>query len=319
MDMHYNKIFLEHDTGEHPESARRFDYLKNLKETKIENGEKYLGLIYSKEYIELIKKASKDSMALDPDTITCPKSYEVACYAAGATVEAAEKEGFALVRPPGHHATAGRAMGFCIFNNVAIAAQYLIDKGKRVFILDFDCHYGNGTADIFYNSDKVLYLSVHQSPYYPGSGYVDEIGKEEGKGFNIPIPLPAQTGDDVYLESIRLFIPIIKEQFKPEIVAVSAGFDAHNRDPLGGLNYTQNAYYKTGKLLRKSFKNIFATLEGGYNPLWLDKCIRSFQDGINCKEQELDESPTKTEDCKKKEFNNNLEELKANLKPYWKF
>lgn len=319
MNLIYNKIFLQHDTGDHPESSRRFDYLKNLKETKVENGEKYLDLIYSKKYIESIKEASKQSMSLDPDTVTCQKSYEVACYAVGATIQAAEKGDFALVRPPGHHASSNQAMGFCIFNNIAIATKHLVNKGKKVFILDFDCHYGNGTAEIFYKTNKVLYLSTHQFPYYPGNGYIDEIGEGEGKGFNIHMPLPARTGDDIYLEALNLFIPIVKKQFKPHIVAVSAGFDAHKSDPVGGLNFSLHAYHETGKLLRKNFRNIFAVLEGGYNPSSLAKCIMAFNNGVNGKEAKLDEDTTKTDDDSKKEFNDNLEKLITNLKPYWKF
>jgi len=285
----------------------------------LENGERYLELIYSKKYINLIREASKHSMALDPDTVTCQKTYEVACYAVGASIQASEKGDFALLRPPGHHATADRAMGFCVFNNMAIAAQNLVNKGKKVFILDFDCHYGNGTSEIFYNADKVLYLSTHQFPFYPGNGFVDEIGSGKGKGFNIPIPLPAGTGDDVYLEAINFFIPIIKEQFKPDIVAVSAGFDAHHADPLGGLNFSLNAYYETGKLLKENFKNIFATLEGGYDAEWLAKCIFNFNHGVNNEKLEFKEPFTHSSEHVKGEFDCNLEKLKANLKSYWAF
>ena len=314
MNLIYNKIFLEHNTGMHPENAGRLQYFKNLRETKLENGEKYLELVYNKNYIELIKKASKNSRPLDPDTITCPKSYEVACYAVGATVQASLSGDFALVRPPGHHATKNIPMGFCLFNNIAIAAQNLVNSGKKVFILDFDCHYVNGTADIFYDSADVLYLSTHQFPFYPGNGPVEEIGEGAGEGFNIPVTLPAGAGDDLYLEAINQFIPIIKEQFKPDVVAVSAGFDAHKEDPVGNLNLSSNAFYETGKLLKNNFKNIFATLEGGYNPEALTKSIKAFQDGINNKELKNKESITKTEN--KEEFNNNLKKLKDNLKPY---
>jgi len=320
MNLIYNKIFLEHDTGIHPESAKRFDYLKNLKDTKVENGEKYLELVHPKKYIEMVKEASRNSMSLDPDTVTCPKTYDVACYAVGASVQASENGDFALVRPPGHHATADRAMGFCIFNNIAIAAQKLVNKGKKVFILDFDCHYGNGTAEIFYDSDKVLYMSVHQFPFYPGSGFVDEIGSGDGKGFNIPIPVPAGAGDDVYLQAVRLFIPVIREQFKPDVVGVSAGFDACHGDSVGGLNYSLHAYYETGKLLREHFKHVFAVLEGGYDPRWLAKGVMNFQRGANGEEPEFDgDDITNSAQHVKREFNSNLERLMANLKPYWKF
>ncbi len=319
MNLIYNKIFLEHDTGIHPESARRFDYLKNLKETKVENGEKYLELIHPKKYIDFVREASKQGLDLDPDTKTCPKTYEVACYAVGATVKAALEGNFALVRPPGHHATADRAMGFCVFNNMAIASQNLVNKGKKVFILDFDCHYGNGTSEIFYSSDKVLYMSLHQYPYYPGNGFVNEIGSGDGKGFTINIPILPKTGDDIYLDILNFFIPIVKAQFKPDAVICSAGFDGHHSDPICDLSYSLHAYYETGKLLKENFNLISATLEGGYDPMWLAKCVMAFQDGVNGKEADLKEDPpTKTLAYNKEKFKDNFEQLKANLKHYWK-
>ncbi len=320
MNLIYNKIFLEHDTGIHPESARRFEYLKNLKETKVENGEHLLGLIYSKRYIDFVKEASKQSLDLDSDTKTCPRTYEAACYAVGATIQASNTGDFALVRPPGHNATADRAMGFCVFNNAAIAVKNLVNKGKKVFILDFDAHYGNGTSEIFYNSNKVLYMSLHQYPYYPGNGFINEIGSGNGKGFTINVPMPPQSGDDLYLATLKFFIPIIKEQFKPDFVCCSAGFDSHHSDPICDLNFSLHAYYETGKLLRANFKNIFATLEGGYDPMWLAKCVMAFQDGVNEKEASLDDDPTTTTLAyNKQKFNDNFEQLKANLKPYWQF
>ena len=163
-------------------------------------------------------------------------------------------------------------------------------------------------------------MSLHQYPCYPGNGFVNEIGSGDGKGFTINIPLPPQTGDDVYLEAVNFFIPIIKEQFKPDVVCCSAGFDGHHSDPICDLNYSLNAYYETGKLLRKNFKSIFATLEGGYDPMWLAKCVMAFQDGINGKELKFnDDNPTKTYGYNKQKFNDNFEQLKVNLRPYWKF
>ena len=266
----YNKVFLEHDTGIHPESARRFDYLKNIEEVPVMDGEKYLELVHPEGYIEFVKDACKNSADLDPDTKTCPKTFEVACKAVGATIQASESGDFALVRPPGHHATADRAMGFCIFNNSAIAVQKLVNKGKKVFILDFDCHYGNGTAEIFYRNPNVVYMSLHQYPYYPGNGFINEIGAGEAKGHIINIPILPKTGDDIFLKTINFFIPLIKEQFKPDIVCCSAGFDAHHADPICDLSYSLNSYYETGRILRENFKKIFSQLfEGGQADLIL--------------------------------------------------
>src|SRR3989338_6277558 len=169
MEFIYNKIFLKHEKSKHPENPERLAYFdKHLKETKIENGEKYLKLVYNQDYIRLIKEHSEKESYLDADTYTNKYSYEAACYAVGEAILAAKENNFSLARPPGHHAAANKAMGFCLFNNIAIAVKKLVAEGKRVLIIDFDGHHGNGTQDIFYSINKVLYLSMHQFPAYPG-------------------------------------------------------------------------------------------------------------------------------------------------------
>jgi acetoin utilization deacetylase AcuC-like enzyme len=318
MDFIYNKIFLKHKTASHPECAERLHYFeKSVKETNIGNGEKYLSLVYDKEYVSLIKRASKNSQWLDSDTYTNKDSYDCACYAVGASIKAAEENGFAVVRPPGHHATKDRAMGFCLFNNIAVAAQHMAKKGKKVFIIDFDNHHGNGTQEIFYEDSNVLYLSLHAYPAYPGTGWVDEVGKGEGESFNINVPLPPGTADDLFLEALNCFIPMVKGQFKPDVVAVSAGFDGHYGDPLTSLNLTTTSFYEAGKLLSKNFTNMFACLEGGYNPSSLHKSALSFLNGVNKKENKFMEEPTKTSAPIKKEFKERFERLKQRLRHYW--
>ncbi|MDP3766132.1 MAG: histone deacetylase family protein, partial [Nanoarchaeota archaeon] len=288
MKLIYNKIFLKHKAINHPECPERLSYFdKNIKETKLENGEKYLNLIYDKDYIKSIKNASEKELSLDADTYANRYSYESACYAVAASVKASKENNFALCRPPGHHAAKNRAMGFCLFNNITIAAQNLVNEGKKVFILDFDSHSGNGSQDIFYDTDEVLLLSIHQFPAYPGTGWFEEIGHGKGEGFTINIPLPPYTADDLFLGSLNSVIPIIKNQFKPDIVAVSAGFDGHHSDPLLQLNLTTNAYYAVGRLLSYNFNNIFACLEGGYNIEFLHKNILDFVNGINKKSQQF--------------------------------
>lgn len=318
MEFIYNKIFLKHKTENHPECPQRLEYFdKALSETRLEDGEKYLDLIYDKSYMGSIKNASKKETNIDADTYTNKYSFKAACYAVSAAIKASKENNFALCRPPGHHATQNRAMGFCLFNNIAIASQYLVNEGKKVLILDFDGHHGNGTQDIFYNSNKVLYLSTHQFPAYPGTGWLEEIGAKEGKGYTINVPMPPYTGDDLFLETLKKTMPKIKKQFNPDIVAVSAGFDGHHSDPLLQLNLTTNAFYETGKLLSKNFKNTFACLEGGYNLGFIHKNIMDFINGISNKKQQFEEEPTISDNNAKNDFSLRMKLLKESLKEHW--
>lgn len=318
MEIIYNKIFLEHDTGSHPENRKRLECLGNLKETSIENGEHYLELIHDKKYIGQVKKHCALSEPLDADTLTSPGSFKAAAHAAAAAVLASQTNGFALVRPPGHHAYPSRGTGFCLFNNIAIAVQKLVNEGKRVAIIDIDGHYGDGTAYCFYNSNQVLYCSLHQYPAFPGTGFCDEIGEGKGKGYTVNAPLPPGSGDDLFLKSIEeIFIPLA-EQFQPDIVGISAGFDAHRSDPLLNLNVGANSYYKTGNLLRGKFKNIFAVLEGGYNTEVLPRCLFNFMDGINNRKMNYEEEPAWSDEFIKAEYESRVKTLSDNLSPYWK-
>ncbi|MBI2101729.1 histone deacetylase [Candidatus Woesearchaeota archaeon] len=321
MQLIYNKIFLEHKAEIHPECPERLLAFGNLEESEIENGEKYLQLIYDKNYIEKIKNASKQGLNLDADTYTNSKSYEVACYAAGAAIKAAKESNFALIRPPGHHATAGKAMGFCLFNNIAIACKWLNERGKKVLVVDFDGHHGNGTQEIFYKTDKVLYLSTHQYPAYPGTGWINEIGEGKGRYFTINIPMPSYTSDDILIDTLTKIIPVIKEQYKPDVAAVSAGFDGHKDDPLLQLNLTVNSYYEAGKLLSSSFKNVFACLEGGYNIEALPHCVSAFLRGINNQKMNLKfrESATASAANVQREFDSRIKSLKPSHDGFWDF
>ncbi|MEA2037447.1 MAG: histone deacetylase [Nanoarchaeota archaeon] len=317
MKIIYNKIFLEHDTGMHPENKKRLESLDKLPETKVENGEKYLSLVHSKKYIQHVKDfCKKNGGNLDRDTIVSPKSYEAAIYAVGATVMASRTNDFALVRPPGHHAFPDRSSGFCIFNNIAIATQKLVNEGKKVLIFDFDAHLGDGTVDFFYKSDKVLYWSLHQFPAFPGGGNVNEIGEGKGKGYTINVPLPPGSGDDIYMRAVENFMPIV-EQFKPDHIAVSAGFDAHVHDLLLDLRLSANTYYKLGKML-SNFKNVFATLEGGYNVELFPKCLYNFLDGINKKNIRFKDQNTDSRIIAIDEFEARMYQLEKNLKEFWK-
>ncbi|HOJ43758.1 MAG TPA: histone deacetylase, partial [Syntrophorhabdaceae bacterium] len=247
-------IYMEHVMDfYHPESPERlrriYAMLEDLGSENIERipardaTHEEIAYVHDKSYIESISATKGKSVRLDPDTSTSPKSYEAAIKAAGgllslidAVMEGKVDNGFALIRPPGHHAERNRAMGFCLFNNIAIGARYLENRHnlKRIVIVDFDLHHGNGTQHSFYRDATVLYFSTHQYPYYPGTGWIDETGEGEGRGYTVNVPFSYGMDDDDYMYAFKeVLVPII-EMYKPEIILVSAGFDAHYDDPLGG-------------------------------------------------------------------------------------
>ncbi len=317
MEIIFNKIFLEHDTGTHPENKKRLLSLGNISETEIESGEQFVHLVHKKGYIAQMKEICALGGPIDLDTVVSRKSYEAAIHAVGAAVAASQKGDFALVRPPGHHAYPARASGFCMFNNIAIAAQKLVNEGKKVMIFDFDGHCGDGTEMFFYKSDDVLFWSLHEYPAFPGIGSEDEIGEGKGEGFTINVPLPPGSGDDVFWRGIESFLPVAK-QFSPDVVAVSAGFDAHHADPLLSLRLSTTTYYHLGKILAEEFPNVFATLEGGYNLEFLPHCIRNFVNGINNEKIDLEEPLTDSTVQAAGEFEGRMNRLTKNLSKFWK-
>ncbi len=280
--------YLNHDTGQgHPERADRVSVIvENLKKFKNKNlvwkkptkfNPKYLEIAHNTNYIKDVQKSfpKKGLFFLDGDTIISPGSKEASSDAVGSIIAAIDgvqnkefKNAFCAVRPPGHHAEKNKAMGFCIYNNVAVGAHYLINKYKfnKVAIIDFDVHHGNGTQDIFYNNEKVLYISTHQYPYYPGTGSESEKGKHNNI-FNIP--LPAGTTSEEYLNAYEFVLKKLKE-FKPEFVFFSAGFDAHKDDPLAQLQLTSKDYYEITRRTLNCIKKdcggkVVSILEGGYD------------------------------------------------------
>ena len=219
---------------------------------------------------------------LDPDTFTSPDTVDIASLAAGAALQAAEHAmtnhdaAFALVRPPGHHAERDRAMGFCLYNNVAVAAAHAIAGGlERVAIVDIDVHHGNGTQWMFYNDPKVLYVSSHQHPFYPGTGAANEIGIGEGVGFTFNVPLEMGATDADYALVYRTVVLPVLDEFAPELVLVSAGFDAHERDPLASMRVTTDGYAWVVTQLVKAARNgsIAFVTEGGYDLGALGDCL----------------------------------------------
>ena len=298
----YDPVYLNHDTGTHPENAGRLRAVMALLESagtlkKVEvikpriASLEELALAHDENYILSIEtRANAGGGWLDVDTYISPASYEVARYAAGGVITGLEKvmdgslsSAFALVRPPGHHAGRSRGAGFCIFNNVAVAARCALSKFglNRVLIADIDVHHGNGTQDIFYNEPRVLYFSTHQYPFYPGTGSVDEVGGCQGNVVNVP--LPANSGDEVFLRAYHdVFIPVAS-RFRPELVLVSAGYDAHWADDISMMQLTVSGCAQIVGMIRKvalefcQGRMVFA-LEGGYSTESLPACVKATLD-----------------------------------------
>jgi acetoin utilization deacetylase AcuC-like enzyme len=250
--------------------------------------EEEIARVHDLEYVSLVKETAGRAVAFDADTFASPESYEVARLAAGAAVGAVEHalrrgssgRALAMVRPPGHHAERNRAMGFCLFNNVAIAAAHARARGlDRVGIVDFDVHHGNGTQSTFYGDHSILFISSHQYPYYPGTGAADQIGTAAGKGFTVNLPLAAGATDaDYELVYTRIAMPVLR-QFNPQLVLLSAGFDAYMDDPLGGMRLTTACFERLTALVAGvaeecSEGRLVAVTEGGYHLTGLGDGLR---------------------------------------------
>ncbi|MCB9799705.1 MAG: histone deacetylase [Candidatus Omnitrophica bacterium] len=301
----------------HPENKKRLETWAQSPCAEIPYDESLPGLIHTESYIRSVRDLCLAGGGhLDADTVVSGRSYESAVLAAAATVLASRTQNFALVRPPGHHAHPDKASGFCIFNNIAIAVQKLVNENKRVLIFDFDGHLGDGTEKIFYESDQVLYWSLHQSPAFPYWGDEHQIGEGAGKGYTLNMPLPPATGDDLFWKAIEALTPIAK-QFAPDVVAVSAGFDAHQFDLLLDLRLSAGIFYKLGQWLRKNFDCFFATLEGGYNVELFPHCVDNFLCGVNNLPMAYKEQPTDSSMQVTEEFDFRLHALIDHLKPYW--
>jgi len=354
----YDDIYLEHNTGTHPESHHRLiaimEFLKDksllkdpsfriikprkatLDQIKYVHRERLI-----KEIQEICALSAKTSrlQEIDWDTVASPKTYEASLYSVGGNLQAIDeilnrniKNAFALVRPPGHHSNSHRFAGFCIFNNIAVAAEYLFkEKGiKKVVIIDWDCHHGNGTQDIFYQGSKsescelVLFNSHQYGNFYPDTGNYDEIGTGNGAGKIINYPMPAGTTDDAILPYFDEIIAPICKEFRPEFILISAGFDTHWTDRNTDLNWTYQApanYLKKIKTIAQKYANnrILLTLEGGYE---LDKQARAVYNCLKVLNDEEDSLIQEESRLSRSELLNYFSKrlipaIKEKLKPYW--
>jgi acetoin utilization deacetylase AcuC-like enzyme len=285
-----SEIFLKHDTGtHHPESIERItsiftyldtkEYIKKIKKFEPNEIQKeLLFLNHTEKYIDQLISLKGKNGYLDGDTPYSKNSISASLVSANAGIVLSDRiqsgeldNGFAIVRPPGHHAESDHAMGFCFINNIAVTARYLQKIGyKKICILDWDVHHGNGTENSFYKDSSVLFISMHQYPFYPGTGSDKDIGEDEGKGYNINIPMQRGSGNSDYIKQFdKVVLPSI-DRFVPDFILLSAGFDAHLDDPLGGMNISTSGYENLSIKLMEKAKDIcngriISFLEGGYD------------------------------------------------------
>ena len=283
-------VFGQHDAGPgHPERPERLEAVRrglregNLLEDLVPlpprpATREELLRVHAGAHVDRVASAAGKPVRLDPDTAMGPRSWDAATRASGAVVDAVDKvldgaldRAFCSVRPPGHHATPQRAMGFCLLNNVAVGAAAALARGlRRVAVIDFDVHHGNGTQEAFWRDPRVLFVSSHQFPYYPGTGALDEVGEGEGRGFTVNLPMPAGLGDGEYRRAYREIVEPIGRAYDPELVLVSAGFDAHRDDPLGGMALSAAGFAELMDVCLAVASGaargrLVAVLEGGYD------------------------------------------------------
>ena len=332
-DVYYHPLFLEHDTGEHPENKQRLiTAVQTLRDSQLDlewttpqpAPVEAVTRVHDSSYVDMVRSVAEDGGGwLDWDTAVSPDSYEAALLAAGAGLMAVDRcledgrPAFMLVRPPGHHATPSRGMGFCLFNNIAVAARHALEVVglERVLIVDWDVHHGNGTNDTFYTDPRVLFFSLHEGGHYPGTGLARDTGSEEGRGYTINVPLRAGDGDGALLAAFESLLLPVSRAYRPQLILVSAGYDGQDGDPLGDLRYSETAFQWMAGRLRSLAGELDASgplcfLEGGYVPRMMALSVLATLRGMegDTPEFERSVSPSERED---------VEEAVSNVRPFW--
>ena len=334
----YSNEYRKHETGNHPENQERLDgIMKSFKKegildkidiiTPCAATEEDLFRVHTKTHVEYIKKFCESGGGyIDHDTFAVPESYKIAKIAAGGAIKAAEiafkadESAYSLARPPGHHATSNKSMGFCIFNNLAIALEHLRNENnvKKFLIFDFDVHFGNGTSQIFYNDPNVLYISIHQNPrtIFPGSGFVDEIGALDGEGCNLNIPMAVGSSTDDYIYMLDEILEPVASKFNADFYFLDVGFDGHIDDPLSSLSLTDDFYEYIIYKMKNIAESMALILEGGYNLNVLTRCnskMINALDNINNKDYYKHELKVKDNN------QNTLNIIKDVFSPFYEF
>ncbi len=300
MKILHNNATVDHNVNSDGEGPYRVEGFRETVSIESLNGlrslaEQLINATHTPRYVQKIRGACKSKSELAEVQLS-PASYEAMVVSATLAILAAKDHCFAVTRPPGHHASREKAEGFCFFNNVAVATNYLLQQGKRVCIIDIDGHHGNGTQSLFRDEERVLFSSIHQAGTYPYSGLATDVGSESSLKRVINIPVPTGSGDDVFLKALVFIVERVRS-FDPDYIAVSAGFDGYFQDKIVKLNYSKRGYYEAGKLIASLSKPSFAVLEGGYHEE-VKSCVEALVAGMSGDNFDTKEKPSRsTEAC----------------------